>query len=262
MARTKNVNEVVVSEEKVADSNTFKRNPETGLLNGIQYVFEEDGTVNWKAMIKKEFLVPNKDRLPAGTDTSDIDVSTLEDSQLLILLGGVKNIALLRGFTRVDYDVINAREEYVAVKCTINWIGNFETENIPVEFSALADAHYQNTSGFGNKFLMAIAENRAFVRAVRNFLRINITGQDEIDPSSKNKNDSHTEDESQPTNPAALLNKTMAAARLTLDAIKAKLIEEGVEEAKEWGAIDDIPRKRIFELIERIKRKTAPTKVG
>lgn len=246
---------VVASEEAPKPQVQFRRKAD-GLLEGVEYIYDTDGTINWKAMIKKDFLVPNKEKFPPTTDFTALDINLLEDNQLLILLGGVKNLALLRGFTCVNYDVLAAREDYVAVKCTINWIGNFETDNIPVEFSALADAHLQNTSGFGNKFLMAIAENRAFVRAVRNFLRINIAGQDEIDPSNKgNKTD--VAEESQPTNPATLLCKTMSSAGLTFDVIKSKLIEEGTAEAEAWTSVNDIPRRKILEIIERIRRKSA-----
>ena len=33
---------------------------EHGLLKNVQYVFNEDGSVNWRAMIKEEHLFPNK----------------------------------------------------------------------------------------------------------------------------------------------------------------------------------------------------------
>lgn len=239
---------VNTNEEKPADS--FSRN-EIGLLNNLAYKYNDDGTVDWKNMVKPEFLVPNKDKFPAGTDFSSIDVTQVDDGQLLILLGGIKDVACIRGFTSVDYDVITARQDYVAVKCNISWIPNYETSMQSVKFSALADAHFENTSGFGNKFLMAIAENRAFIRAVRNFLRINIVGQDEIDPKKKNE----IIEESQPTNPASVLNKVMSEVGLSFETIKAKLVAENDEDAAAWSDISDIPKKRIFEIIERIKRK-------
>lgn len=230
--------------------NSFVRN-DHGLLNNLIYKYNDDGTINWKSMVKPEFLVPNKDKFPASTDFASIDVTQLEDSQLLILLGGIKDIAYIRGFSNVTYDVITARQDYVAVKCNISWLPNYETSMLPVNFSALADAHFENTSGFGNKFLMAIAENRAFVRSVRNFLRINIVGQDEIDPKKKNE----IIEESQPTNPANVLNKVMLEVGLNFETIKAKLISENDTEAPDWNSVSDIPKKRIFEIIERIKRK-------
>lgn len=241
---------VIVNSIEQSAAIPFGRN-DAGLLNNLSYKYNDDGSVDWKGMVKPEFLVPNKDKFPAGTDFTSIDVTQVDDGQLLILLGGIKDVACIRGFTTVDYDVITARQDYVAVKCNISWMPNYETSMQSVRFSALADAHFENTSGFGNKFLMAIAENRAFIRAVRNFLRINIVGQDEIDPKKKNE----IIEESQPTNPSNVLNKVMSEVGLNFETIKAKLISENDEDAFGWSDVSDIPKKRIFEIIERIKRK-------
>ena len=46
-------------------------------------------------MVRTEFLVANKQR------TQQTDVSQLEDRDLLILLGGIKELAQIRGFTDV-----------------------------------------------------------------------------------------------------------------------------------------------------------------
>ena len=51
-----------VSDAKVDNSlgpNLFKRD-KNGLLTNIQYDFNEDGSVNWRSMIKEEYLFPNK----------------------------------------------------------------------------------------------------------------------------------------------------------------------------------------------------------
>ena len=37
----------------------FKRD-ESGLLSNIQYHFNEDGSVNWRSMIRSEYLFPNR----------------------------------------------------------------------------------------------------------------------------------------------------------------------------------------------------------
>jgi len=38
--------------------NKFKRDV-NGLLEGIDYIFNQDNTINWRSMINKEHLVPN-----------------------------------------------------------------------------------------------------------------------------------------------------------------------------------------------------------
>ena len=74
-----------------------KRN-QYGLLEdkNVEYVFNEDGSINWRKMIKSEFLVANRDR------TDETDISKLEDHELIILLGGLKDLASIRGFTSVN----------------------------------------------------------------------------------------------------------------------------------------------------------------
>jgi len=164
----------------MSDQPSFSRN-ENGLLDGVQYAYHSDGTIDWRSMIDNKHLLPNKDAFAEGENVPT-DVAQLSDSQMLMTLEGLKELASTRGFTKVNYEINTASKDYVAVKCTISWIPNYETGMKPVEFSALADTHVSNTSGFGRKFLMAVSENRAFSRAVRNFLRVSVIGQDELRP--------------------------------------------------------------------------------
>ena len=110
---------------------TFARN-KFGLLEDppVPYVFNEDGTVNWRKMIRPEFLVPNKQR------TQETDISKLEDKDLLILLGGIKELAQIRGFKSVGYSIPSATPIYVMAACTIAWVGNYETNNEDIIFEA------------------------------------------------------------------------------------------------------------------------------
>ena len=45
--------------KKFYGPDAYKRN-QHGLLENAEYVFNEDGSVDWRAMIKDEFLYPNK----------------------------------------------------------------------------------------------------------------------------------------------------------------------------------------------------------
>lgn len=223
---------------------TLKRN-EFGLLEEppIPYVFNEDGYVNWRKMIRPEFLVPNKQR------TQETDITKLEDKDLLILLGGIKELAQIRGFTCVSYDVPEASPNYVIASCYINWIGNYETGNVDVSFQALADASPDNTQSFGRNYLAAIAENRAFVRCVRNFLKINIVGQEEI--GAKQVEEIGADN---PISPAAVLSNIMKEKNVSFDSIKKKLVSEKFDKADEFESINDIPKPKVFELIERLRK--------
>lgn len=230
---------------------TIKRDA-NGLLSGVNYIFNEDGLIDWRKMIKSEYLVPNKDR------TNETDVTKLKDYQLIILLGGIKELAQIRGFTSITYDVVSPSSDYVAATCKISWKPNYETEGEEVVFSAIGDASPHNTSGFGQAFLAACAENRAFVRCVRNFLRINIVAQEELAgnnkiTSTRNANVSSISEVNK-GDPHNLLTKAMKEKGIPFDILKKKLIDEGFEGASEIEDVSGIPKTKVFELLKRIKK--------
>jgi hypothetical protein len=247
-AQLKNDNKQIIS---------FRRD-ESGLLFDKAYEFTDEGLVNWRKMINSKYLVPNLSKFPSGTENKDLNIQELDDSQLLILLGGIKELANIRGYSKVEYKVFNCTQNHVAVSCKITWMPNFETSNKEVEFESLADAHLDNTKSFAKDFLMAIAENRAFVRAVRNFLRINILGSDELG-DTKNQTVVHTESGTEnviaASHPANVLKEAMAKANINFEKIKETMVKEGLEEASSWNSVSDIPHKTIFSLIQRIKKK-------
>ena len=225
-----------------------------GLLESppIGYVFNEDGSVDWRKMVRREYLVANKQR------TNETDVSLLEDRDLLILLGGIKELAQIRGYTDVTYVVVSPTPDYVVATCTITWLPNFETEGHVVTFSAIGDASPNNTKDFAKHFLGPIAENRAFVRCVRNFLRINIVAQEELG-SVKFLAE---ENQASQTDPKTILMTLMKEKGLSFEIIKNKLVKEGYDNANGLGSIGDIPKIKVFELIERLKKaKTKKTKL-
>ena len=223
-----------------------KRN-QHGLLEdkSVTYIFNDDGSVNWRKMIKPEFLVANRDR------TDETDISKLEDHELIILLGGLKDLASIRGFTSVTYNVNKACSEYVCVSCTITWIPNYETGGDPIVFESIADAGLNNTEGFGQMYLAAIAENRAFCRAVRNFLRINIVAKEEI----KNVKTSKPTPSVNTASPDIFLAKLMKEKQIEFESIKARMVKEEINGASDWNTLKDIPRLKMFEIIERLQKK-------
>lgn len=227
---------------------TFDRN-KYGLLKNLNYEFNEDGSVNWRRLIKPEFLVPNKQK------TQEKDVSKLKDEELLILLAGIKELAAIRGFTDVTYTVIPSNYSVISV-CTIRWIGNYET-GTEIIFSATADASPQNTSGIGSIYLTAVAENRSFVRAVRGFLRISILGQEEV--SENDGETSPSSDSNVKVDPYGLLRSKMEEKSVSFDRIKAKLIKDKLSNAENINDISEIPKFKVFELIA-ILSKQQPAK--
>lgn len=229
----------------------IKRN-KNGLLTGVKHKFTEDGLIDWRGMIKPEYLVPNKQK------TSDTDVTQLADKDLIILLGGLKELAQMRGFTDVKYNVVSPASNYVAATCSITWIPNYETEGREVTFSAIGDASPENTQSFARFFLGPIAENRSFVRCVRNFLKINIVGQEELGNAKLLTEEVPKKDPD--TDPRYVLQSLMEKKGVTFENIKAKLLKE-VDEGK-WkfkkldtlNGVYDIPKIKALELVGRLQK--------
>ena len=219
-----------------------------GLLenSNIKYIYNDDGSINWRKMIKTEYLVPNRQK------TQEIDVTKLEDKDLLILLGGIKELAQIRGYSKVEYKVIAASESYFATTCKITWLPNYETGDKEIIFESLADATTNNTKSFARFFLAAIAENRAFVRCVRNFLKINIVSQEELGDVKLLNDPAFVQDSL--TSPQGLLEKSMKERDINFDALKKRLLKEKFHGAENFNSIDDIPKVKIFELINRLKK--------
>lgn len=162
--------------------NEFKRN-EKGVIESLKCEYNEDGSLNWRAMIPKEFIKVNRQAFPEGQVPDSID--GLPDNKLLILLGGIKWAAAARGLTSRKTKVDYVTDGHAVCTVDVSFIPNFENPE-GLHYSDCGAATIQTTNGFGRLFLETIAANRAFVRAVRNALGINIVGQDEIAPQDKN----------------------------------------------------------------------------
>ena len=223
----------------------IKRN-EYGLIEGVNYVFDEEGSVNWRRLVRPEHTVVNKQMFERLKKPVPESIEGLEDKYLLLLLASSKELASIRGFTRVNHVVTSSNPDQVVSVCTIDWIPNYETENRAVSFSSIGDATPSKTNGFARNYLGAIAENRAFVRCVRNFLKINIVSQEEIGP---------VQDTVQEDTSISLLKDVMKKHEVSFDTIKTSLVKENFTGAELFTEINQIPKFKQFELIERIKRK-------
>lgn len=219
-------------------------------------------------MVKPEYLYPNKDWFELRNKPVPESIEGLADNQLLIKLGGLKELAKLRGYESVSYEVVKCDRDYVVVKCKISWKVLLD-ESSPTKiqedycvFEDMANATLENTNDFCAKFLETIATNRAFVRCVRNYLGINIVGDDEID-KSKNKISSYEGSESTIVNitPQGLLKK-QAKDKLNCESFEEfktflrKLWSEKLwqnENVSDWKDFADVPAKECRKLSSLIK---------
>lgn len=236
----------------------YKRN-ELGLLDGVEYQYYEDGSINWRAMVKEEHLYPNKGWFEKFNKPVPKTVKGLGDYQLLIKLSGIKELAKLRGFTTVKHEIFKCDLEHVAVKCGITWTPNYESYGQEIYFEDIGNATVYNTGGFAKKFLETIAANRAFVRCVRNFLNVHIVGADEVDTSEVDESDANNNEQSTTSSklkPQNLLMKKLGLGVEDFDTFKdilRGLWKSGKyqnEEVSGWQNWDDIPKKERAKLLE------------
>jgi len=234
---------------------TFQRDDD-GLLKNVQYVFNEDGSINWRAMIKDEHLFPNKSWFEMRKKGMPSSIDGLQDNQLLIKLSGIKELARLRGFSSVSYFAEKCELDHVAINCTISFIPNYETGGEEVTFQDIANATVNNTHSFAKEFLETIACNRAFVRCVRNFLNVHIVGDDEINKADTKK---ATHTASKPTSSDMSPQGMLAREFDGFEEFKVCLRDFWVkeiykkEEVKSWDNFTDIPAKEARVLLKLIK---------
>lgn len=249
--------QATVVEEKVdpriANAAKYQRD-EYGLLNNVDYIFQEDGSVDWRAMVSDKFLYPNREWFESKSKEVPTSIEGLKDYQLLIKLGGIREIAKIRGFNEVRFKVNKSEEDQCCVTCSMVFDPNYENPN-GVYYEEVANATIDNTSGFTRKFLESIAANRAFIRCVRGFLNINIVGADEVDGSEKGEKEESGETKSKGLSsksftPNGTLEKWANSNGyedyVSFKAVLKKLWEDDVyrnEDVKDWKDFSDIPAK-------------------
>jgi len=248
------------STDETVTATVFKRN-EKGLIEGVAYAYKEDGKIDWRKMIKPEYVVLKKEakediEKATGKAFDEVSVEEVEDKYLLLLLNGVKELAQLRGFNAVRYVNKVAQPGFVSVDCEIDWKPNFETGEWGETFSDGADATPDNVEGWYANYLTTAANNRAFVRSVRNYLGIYIIGKDEMGPSAKIDSSTVTSSGVAGFGPHAMLDDLLKKKGRTLEDLKDFLKKKEVdylEELNDWNGVNDIPKERIFSIAGLIK---------
>lgn len=165
---------------------------EYGLITGIQYHFNEDGSVNWRKMVKPEHVYPNeaifiKKKIPVPPSAEGLD-----DNECIISLAGLKELLSIRGYKECTVKILSERGEgpnlVVTAKCSITFIPNYETEEVAVTREEVATAGFFNVDPDFVKYTHTIACNRALARTIRNFLNIHVVSKEEISDASVTEN--------------------------------------------------------------------------
>lgn len=229
---------------------------ENGLIEGVGYIFNEDGSINWRKMVDPQYIAINEQR------TTKTDISEVKDEDLIIRLAGLKKLLRIRGFKTREFRPVVATPSYVSTVCRITFIANYETEGQEISYEAMADASNYNTFDFAVNYLSAIAENRAFARCIRSFLGIDITAEEEIGP--KQEPSAEPSEESNQHRLADVFVQNLKAEDMSLEKFKKMFIKKyhkpdskyKVEsDPATWEKIEDIPLVDLYTLNTLISDK-------
>lgn len=237
-----------------------------GLLDHVEYTFKQNGFVDWRKMISAEHIVLNRENFLKKENPIDLDTLTEEEvdklkskaseKDILIKLSGYKELAQLRGFkellTKVEYFT---ESNLAKAECIIKWLPNYETDGLDVTSNGNADACPENTNGFSSKYLTAIAENRAIIRAIRGFLQIQVVGQDEVK--------SETPEDFRESGPVLLLSGPQGTIAKKLKDNKRTLAElvqfamskyqYSISNAESWNKVQDISPADATFLLDKFE---------
>lgn len=246
-----------IKENKQIPPFLFKRN-EYGLFDHVEYKFKEDGKIDWFKMAPKNgvYIKPLKPEQQeeleqkVGKLLHEIDpiLDNVEEKYLAITLFALRYLAKLRGFCFLRFKTDVAAPDYASVSCSIDWLGNYETEDRIITYDANASVVMETTNFMTKNFLVETAANRAEARAIRNFLEINVVSREEL--ANNKPIEEENFETSNPSDPRNILNKKMKDLGIkTIEILKEKLESSGDTSYSEYKSLKDIPKDRYFNLI-------------
>lgn len=257
----------------MSDTPTFERD-ERGLVKGVTYHYTPAGKIDWRRMVDTKFLYvcdDFKDRAcqEQGKTLTELDLTLVKDDWLRMRIGGINQIAHLRGVLSVDYPFIHITDSCVTMSCSITFIANFETQDAPLTFSSTASASMWNLDRKNTPYMATQAENRSYARTVKRALEINITGDFEIGGDGKGPPAPESV-ESATVKPAGfearhLLEAKCIERKISFDTMKAAAalhINSWVKAPGEWKSFEDVQPTDAFFVLGKLgeaeeKRKAA-----
>jgi hypothetical protein len=262
----------------------FQRDANTGLVNGFPYRYTSDGLIDWRACVDPRFLYIAKERVDdvvraQGRALADIDILAVKDDWLRIRVGGLNQLAHLRGVRSCTYPIMQTREGFASVVCELELIPNVESDMMPEIWSGIASACRTSMDARMLPYLETFAENRAFSRAVKRALQINILSDIEVGGDARDAAADAAKEEELAAQPAAVgfeayhqlaeLCRTHKPTPITFETLKAAAIKLNVEtpadKANErlkadpatWTGFDSIQPIDAWLLATKIKEAAA-----
>lgn len=251
------------------------------------YPRKPDGSINWRALVQPQHVYVKKGdeakvATALGVTPQDIkegkyDTTRVDDKHLVIRKAGLIELARIRGYHTAAPEVKYASRDYVVIQTHIHW-KEFEDQD-EVVTGGVGEASPDNTSSFMRLYLAAAAENRAFSRAVRQFLNIDIVSADELGGNGVEPEVDSAPSVASSLTPQGVLQKTVEEAKSSFDKIKtasvAKFKHDTEQLAKDplykaafkadpsvWTKYEDISALDCLTLIELIKARVDKPKTA
>lgn len=240
-----------------------------GLLDGFTYAYDDSGRINWKAHLSAKWLRVKDDKKAelerkTGKPLAAIDLTAVDDWYLYVKLGGYNEVARLRGFDSLTQSVDYISEQKAVVTCTIHFIPNVEEPN-GLTCAGVASGSIYNIKPDFAPFMETFAENRAFARAVRRALNINIVAEEELGKGltmaqNAGPAESRTESTDEPASlkPYAVLDKRCRELKISFEKLKtaAKIIKDKLTSDPEtWTDWKDIVNGDVWTLLGKVNEK-------
>lgn len=246
---------------------SYERLP-NGLLKDYTYILSEDGRINWKAHLNVKWLRVKDDKKSDvekryKKPIAELDLSTVEDYFLYVTLGGYNEVARLRGFDALNHSVDYVDSQKAVVTCTIHFVPNTEEPN-GLTCAGVASGSIYNISPDFAPFMETIAENRAFVRAVRRALNINIVGAEELGKGvalPANQAPESAPEETASLKPYAVLEKRCRELGVSFESLKGRSIASKTlikSDAASWTDWKDIEKGDVWTLLAKVNEGAAP----
>lgn len=222
-----------------------------GLYDNVEYKYLKNDLIDWKGMLNPKYFVPNPDYFKErGLDVPQ-SAEGLKDNQVFVRLKGYLELLQLRGYKSVELRTITASKDYVSIICRITFIGNFETGGEERVFEQAADASFDNVTGNMQKYLSAMAANRAMSLAIRKFLNIEIASVEEVGIQKEEKDE--VEETRPPMDPIPRLKHLCELKGYTLESLVEK-VKKKIPKAEKWKNWEDVPAINALSLIEILSK--------
>lgn len=145
---------------------------------GREYHYTAEGLIDWKAEVDPRFLyIPRELEAKVvqltGKPLAEVDLKALPENLVRIKIGGLNQLAHLRGVRSCTYPILQTRESFAAAVCELELIPNIESDMMPEVWSAMASASPLSMDLKMRPYMETFAENRSFGRAVKRALQIN-----------------------------------------------------------------------------------------